>query len=282
MSANKIAETSTSTGTGNITLAGAWSVPSSFITGNRTFNSFYGLNHRFPYMVQDLLGNWEKGYGFLSAANILVRETVIDNSLSNTSLINFPSGEKLIMIPTDAGSLWPNTLDAASAIFTAGQAGLTSTGMDFAANRVILSPFNSLRPIAVTAFVFEVTSAAASSNLKPVIYTRRSAANATYDLVAVGTAVDASTTGIKTAAISANIGQGMYFVGAVANGVPHLRASNSPILHCGYNNQPGGGEAGVIFFSGTGFYDSPPQTRTGGGTDARSQCLRIGLQGRLL
>ena len=104
MSANKIAETSLSTGTGNFTLAGAWSVPSSFITGNRTFNSFYGLNHRFPYMIQDQLGNWEKGVGYLSGATTLVRERVIDNSLGTTALINFTAGDKLVMVPTDAGA----------------------------------------------------------------------------------------------------------------------------------------------------------------------------------
>jgi hypothetical protein len=281
MSANKIAETSTSAGTGNITLAGAWSVPSSFVTGNRTFNSFYGLNHRFPYFIQDQLGNWEKGRGFLSASTTLVRETVIDNSLSTAALINFPAGDKLVMVPTDAGSLWPETIDSTSYIFTAGQFGFSSSGMDFANNRVVLSPFNSLRPMAVTAFAFEVTTTA-TAMLKPVVYKVRNSVANTYDLVAVGTAVDASTSGFKTASISVNLGQGLYFLGFVSNGVPHIRANGAGLMHNGWPSGVSGAEAGVAFFSGSGFYDNPPATRTGPGMDFRAQALRIGLQGRLL
>lgn len=282
MSANKIAETSTSTGTGNFTLVGAWSVPSSFITGNRTFNSFYGLNHRFPYMIQDQSGNWEKGVGYLSASSTLVRETVTDNSLSTAVLINFPAGDKLVMVSTDAGAFWPQTIDSTGQIFSAGNVGFSATGMDFVANRIVLSPFNLLRPMAVTNFVFEVNTAAASSFLKPVIYTMRSFANSTYDLVAVGSPADASTTGVKTAAITANLGQGLYFVGFASNGTPHIRASTSPLLTNGTALAPNGGDFGCVFFGSAGFYDTPPATRTGGGADLRSQCLRVGLRGRLL
>jgi hypothetical protein len=285
MSANKIAETSTSTGTGNITLAGAWSVPSSFVTGNRTFNSFYGLNHRFPYFIQDQLGNWEKGRGFLSASTTLVRETVIDNSLNTTALINFPAGDKLVMVPTDAGLFWPETLDSGNFMLSASVYGFSSTGSAFTANNVRLSPYLLMRPMIVTGCTFEVQNSAAASSLKPLIYKARNylTSGTTLDLIAIGSVADSSTTGVKNSTISATLGQGLYMVGFVANGNPQVRANGAGSMYVGFQAGAGinGNVPGTVEFSGAGFYDTPPTTRTGS-LGEQLQSLRVGLLGRLL
>lgn len=88
--ASHIAETSTGTGTGNLTLAGAE-------TNRKSFNSEYGLNKRFPYQIEHTDTDWEEGVGYLSASTTLVRETVLRSSNSDAA-VNFTAGEKSIAV----------------------------------------------------------------------------------------------------------------------------------------------------------------------------------------
>lgn len=71
---DRVRETSTSTGTGNVTLAGA-------VAQFQTFNTAFGTNVFFYYAIIDGDGvDWEVGRGYLSAATTLVRELVHDSS----------------------------------------------------------------------------------------------------------------------------------------------------------------------------------------------------------
>lgn len=247
MSSNKVAETSTSTGTGNITLAGAWSVPSSFITGNRTFNSFYGLNHRFPYMIQDQSGNWEKGVGYLSNSTTLVRENVIDNSLSTTALINFPAGDKLIMVPSDAGQLGCNLVASDGRVSSLHVTSGASATITMAANSLILTPFVLERPMFVNQLSVDVTTGVASTTVRLGIYQVTStAANGEYSvsLMLDAGAIDSATTATgRTVTINRNLGQGFYLIATVANGAPVLRANNTTVIDYGISQS--GGLAGT-------------------------------------
>lgn len=90
--ADLVEETTTSTGTGNLTTAGASAA------GLRTINSAIGTNLRFPYAVgQDDQSEWETGVGYLSAATTFVRERVIASSNSNNA-VNFSAGTKKIRV----------------------------------------------------------------------------------------------------------------------------------------------------------------------------------------
>lgn len=85
-----VAETSTSTGTGNFTLAGAAE------TRYWTFNAAFGTGtaNRFRYVIHHRTAlQWEIGQGYLSDATTLVRERVIASSNSNNA-VNFSSGTK--------------------------------------------------------------------------------------------------------------------------------------------------------------------------------------------
>lgn len=225
MSANKIAETSTTEGTGNFALAGAWNVADSFITGNRTFNSFYGLNHRFPYMIQDKLGNWEKGVGYLSDAAVLVREMVTDNSAETTALIDFLAGEKLVMVPVDAGMdilprLRPNAKHGGSSFFYNNGANHT-----FTAGRLALTPYLLKRPMTVSSAMVPVTTAVAATKVRVGIYQiTYFAATHTAALVLDIGEVDSSTTGDKVLSVTDfKLAAGVYFIAAVSNGSPAIR-----------------------------------------------------------
>lgn len=78
--ADRVKESTTTTGTGSITLAGA-------STGFRTFNAAFGTNVFFYYVIQDGDGiDWETGRGYLSASTTLVRDTIHKSSNANAAI----------------------------------------------------------------------------------------------------------------------------------------------------------------------------------------------------
>lgn len=86
--ADRVRETTTSTGTGNITLAGA-------VTGFETFSTnFVVSGPEFTYCIQGQgTAEWEMGSGYLSGSTTLVRSQVYSSSNSN-SLVSFSAGTK--------------------------------------------------------------------------------------------------------------------------------------------------------------------------------------------
>lgn len=90
--ADRIKETSTTTGTGDFTLAGA-------VTGYQTFNSAIGQNLNICYVIETVdasgvpTGDWETGDGYLSSSNVLVRDQV-EASSNAGALVNFGAGTK--------------------------------------------------------------------------------------------------------------------------------------------------------------------------------------------
>lgn len=234
MSANKIAETSTSTGTGDFTLDGAWSQPGTFNTGNRSFNSFYGLNHYFPYMIQDTAGNWEKGRGYLSAASTLVRDSVVDNSLGTTALIDFSSGSKLVMVPVDAGSDWFLSLQASCVIQSAHIFGGGGGGQVLSADRIYLTPFLVKRPFKITTAQVEVTTAGAGSSIRVALYSVKAISTTSASLIKITTdaVFDSTTTGAKSSAVVGAVGAGMYVAAITCSATaPTIRWNSSSTAH---------------------------------------------------
>lgn len=92
---DRVKETTTSTGTGNLTLAGA-------ATGFQSFNTAFGTNVPFEYAIEAVdgsgspTGDWEVGVGHLSASTTFVRDTVRYSSNSNNA-VNFSAGTKNVM-----------------------------------------------------------------------------------------------------------------------------------------------------------------------------------------
>ena len=83
---DRVKETSTTTGTGTLSLAGA-------VTGFETFVAGIGNSNTTYYaIVNTNNGEFEVGLGTLSASTTLQRDTVLSNSAGDTSKINFNSG----------------------------------------------------------------------------------------------------------------------------------------------------------------------------------------------
>jgi hypothetical protein len=83
--ANRVKETSTTTGTGALTLAGA-------ATGFQSFNAAFGVGPSFRYCCS-AGAEWEVGIGHLSGASTLVRDAVEQSSNAN-ALVSFSAGTK--------------------------------------------------------------------------------------------------------------------------------------------------------------------------------------------
>jgi len=82
---DRVKETSTTTGTGTLNLAGASSGFVTFVAGIGNSNTTYYAIH------EQGTNNWEVGIGTVTDAtpDTLARTTVLNNSAGNTSKINF-------------------------------------------------------------------------------------------------------------------------------------------------------------------------------------------------
>jgi hypothetical protein len=95
--ADRVKETTTSTGTTAITLAGA-------STGYQTFSSAVGNANTTYYTIADQGGaNWEVGIGtYTTSGNTLSRDTVLASSNAG-SLVNFTAGTKDVFVTYPSG-----------------------------------------------------------------------------------------------------------------------------------------------------------------------------------
>lgn len=99
---DRVLETSTSTGTGALTLAGA-------VTGYQTFAARYAAGDLFGYCIEAVdgsgvpTGDWEVGRGFLSGSTI-VRDYV-ESSSNADALVSFAAGTKRVFVTMSSDSV---------------------------------------------------------------------------------------------------------------------------------------------------------------------------------
>jgi len=92
--ADRVKETTTTTGTGTITLGGA-------ATGFRTFSSAFSNGDSVYYCIQVAGGaDWEVGIGTFSSTT-LTRDIVLTSSNSN-ALVSFSAGSKDVFVTMPA------------------------------------------------------------------------------------------------------------------------------------------------------------------------------------
>lgn len=99
ITADRVRDTSTSTGTGAFTVTG--SAPA----GYRTFSAVCATSDTFFYAIQHQTSNeWEVGLGTYSASNQITRTTVLSSSNSNAA-VNFSAGAKDVYLTFAAGGI---------------------------------------------------------------------------------------------------------------------------------------------------------------------------------
>jgi len=96
---DRVKDTTTTTGTGSITLSGT--AP----TGFMSFSSGYGTAAQdIPYCITDGT-SWEVGYGTLSSSTTLARSQIIASSNSNAA-VSWSAGTKDVFVTVPAN--WMN------------------------------------------------------------------------------------------------------------------------------------------------------------------------------
>lgn len=94
--ADRVLETSTTTGTGDITLAGA-------VAGFQTFAAECAVGDDFPYYIEAVdangnpTGDYENGVGTLLTSSTFAR-TKVDTSSNADALVNLSAGTKYVAI----------------------------------------------------------------------------------------------------------------------------------------------------------------------------------------
>jgi hypothetical protein len=100
---DRVQETTSSTGAGNLTLLGA-------IANYISFDTAFGSDHRFIYWIVDNTNNvWETGVGYLQNATTLIRERVHDNSSDTTSPLDLEVGLKAVFCAPNAATEFAST-----------------------------------------------------------------------------------------------------------------------------------------------------------------------------
>lgn len=94
--ADRVQETTTTTGTGTVTLAGA-------VTGFQSFAVIGNGNTTF-YTIADQSGsNWEVGIGTYTASGTTLARTTVLSSSNSGNLVNFGAGTKNVFVTYPAG-----------------------------------------------------------------------------------------------------------------------------------------------------------------------------------
>lgn len=279
---NRLIEGSTSTGTGNFTLTGALNIPEQGIVGTLPLSRI-PLKLYFPYIIEDGSGNWEKGKGYLSYANTLVRGYVLDGS-NGTSLVNFPAGAKKVYFPTENrafgadyynNTVWKNTL---SNIGYRGSVTLTAGVM-------VLTPHLQTTSQRITSVGIRVTTAVASARIKIVLYNFvRQADTADYNsffpiAFEIGEVLGA-TTGDKIITTDFYLPEGAYMIGVVStHAVGLVCNSSASVFNPLYWETLCGDTICSMEQSGVNI-DAIPQTTTGALTRASNRpTVCVGFRG---
>lgn len=229
---NRILESSTSTGTGNITLLGALNVPAQGIVGTLAFHQRVPLKLYVPYVIEDEAGNWEKGKGYLLNSTTLVRVYVFDNSLSTRAKINFPAGTKKVYFPTEnrafgadyfSPNAWKNTIT---------NIGYRSA-MALVAGTMYFTPHLQLTSQLITGVGIKVTTAVAGARIKLVLYNfdrqpdGAAQYNSAFPLAFEIGEVSGATTGEKIITTDFYLPEGAYMIGVVSTHAVSLTGNST-------------------------------------------------------
>lgn len=238
MIASRIKETSTSTGTGNITLAGA-------ATGYLAFNAAFPLNRRFNYYIaMDDGSAWESGIGYLSASTTLVRERPKRTSGTYGSAVNFGAGAKTVICDIVEGGHvpgWPGVYGTNKDIGPANVTFNLASAMTSVADRMYLAPWRLDTFVRLTHLIAQVDTAVAGSKARFAFYQWVPSGDPGPLLAETGD-IDTTTSGAKVGAVTnIDLYPGWYLAACISSGAVAYLAqgrtemASSPVGGGGYN-----------------------------------------------
>lgn len=230
--ANWARVTTTTTGTGNLTL--------SAVTGYPTLNDVVGTNRRFAYAILlDSDGTpIEEGIGYLSASTTLVRERVTATYASSTyddtspSAVSLAAGTYRVISTGSAGAIQGVAMNVNRNAALASQKlipsqhttvnNASSTGYTCVANRLVYTPFCLGVSAEVDALGIRVGTGVASTNVRLGIYDIDATGHPNKLLGETGALASAtsSTDVIGTIGAPVRLQPGWYYVAIVSDGAP--------------------------------------------------------------
>lgn len=219
---DRVKETTTSTGTGNLTLAGA---VTNFISFNSAFGT--GLQNPFYYfLIDDTNNEWEEGLGYLSASTTLVRHDVRNNSSGTTSALNLSSGTKTVFCDTPYWAVPRVSVGRESGMFFGANIHAAVLNLETAtADRVYATPRLINDYVSITGLGIVVDTADAGQIARAAVY-QQSKDGLIGDIIS-DTEVEMSvgSTGWITTSFSSPIilAPGYYWVGFISDGTPTIR-----------------------------------------------------------
>lgn len=137
--ADRVKETSTTAGTGTLTLAGA-------VAGFQSFAVIGNGNTTYYSIVDSTAGTWEVGIGtYTSSGTTLARTTVLANSSGTTSPISFAANSKDVFATYPAGkSVHKDSTNTAYAEQLGASNGIVINKQTVAANFSIPSGYSAM------------------------------------------------------------------------------------------------------------------------------------------
>jgi hypothetical protein len=136
--ADRVKETTTTTGNGTITLAGA-------VTGYQSFAVIGNGNNTYYTIAGQTGSEWEVGIGtYTSSGTTLSRDTVLSNSLGTTAKIVFSAGTKDVFVTYPASKAAYEGTD--QTISAGGDGAIYLASNTISVNSTIPTGFNGLTP----------------------------------------------------------------------------------------------------------------------------------------
>ena len=141
--ADRVKETSTTAGTGTLTLAGA-------VAGFQSFAVIGNGNTTYYTIVDSIANTWEVGIGtYTSSGTTLSRDTVLANSSGTTAKINFAGNSMEVFVTYPASkSVYE---DAGQAVYGGGgTAGIYLNSNTITANTTVAAGYNGMSAGTIT------------------------------------------------------------------------------------------------------------------------------------
>lgn len=274
MFGNWLRQTTTTTGTGSITLDA--------VTGFPTFNDIFGTTAYFSYTIlSDSDGTpIETGIGHMSSSTVMVRDKILATFVSSVyddtapSAVTLASGTKRVICAPTSGLLTPNP---AAIISAAGQKMVFPTGMTLTTNTKTLTANTAYLSCLKWEYAAEINSLACqvttlagtgSDRIQLGIY-GVSETGVPGNLICRTGDIAPNTTGLKTAALSSGTNKvlqpGWYWFCIGSNVGPVVTAYNGggPGVAVTANNSPMGRLSGTSWNIGYAWWTA---TLSGGWT----------------
>ena len=259
---DRVQETTTSTGTGSITLNGA-------VTGYVTFNSTFSNGNSVWYVIDDGAGNWEIGYGTVGTGTLT--RTVFQSSNAN-ALVPFGVGTKRVFCTAPYTYLLPDqtgnsgkilTTDGTTSSWTtiASAGGVTSVSVASANGFAGTSSGGSTPALTLSTSISGILKGNGTAISAAVAGTDYAAANASFTLGSTSVSLGGTTTTVAGLTLTnptingftgdtsvVNIGSGQFYKDTSGNvGI----GTSSPSSFTGYttvsvNNATNGGIYNIL------------------------------------